>query len=63
MNQTLDAHLSDVGLLAFYLTHTLRGELSSALISFVMPHPMCTILSSLGGPKALLVPQGFVLPT
>ena len=29
----------------------------------VMPHPMCTILSSLGGPKALLVPQGFVLPT
>ena len=27
------------------------------------PAPMCTILSFLGGPKALLVPQGFFLST
>ena len=27
------------------------------------PAPICTILSFLGGPKALLVPQGFVPPT
>ena len=26
------------------------------------PTPVCMILSSLGGPKALLVPQGFVFP-
>ena len=26
------------------------------------PAPVCMILSSLGGPKTLLVPQGFVFP-
>ena len=62
MNQALNAYLSNVGLLASCLTHTLRGEPFSALIPSVTLRPMCTILSSLGGPKALLIPQDFVLP-
>ena len=40
-NQALDAHLSDVGLLAFCLTHTFRRESSSTLIPSVMPPPLC----------------------
>ena len=59
MNQTLDAHLSDVGLLAFYLTHTLRGEPSSALISFVTPHPHMHVIVLFGWLEGSLSPSRF----
>ena len=39
MNQALNAYLSNVGLLASCLTHTLRGEPSSALIPSVTLRP------------------------
>ena len=64
MNQALDAHLSDVGLLAPNASPT-PSEESRPWLRYHLSCPtlVCTILSSLGGPKALLVPQGFVPPT
>ena len=62
MNQALNTHLSDVGLLAPSASPT-PSEESHPRLRYHLSHPapICTILSSLGGSKALLVPQGFVL--
>ena len=40
-----------------------HGFIHAKRVMLSRPAPMCTILSSLGGSKTLLVPQGFVLPT
>ena len=59
MNQALDAHLSDVGLLASCLTHTFRGEPSSALIPFITPRPHVHDIVLFGRPKGSLSPSRF----
>ena len=59
MNHALDAHLSDVGLLASCLIHTLKGEPSSALIPSVMPCPHVHDIFLFGRPEGSLSPSRF----
>ena len=64
MNQALNTHLSDVGLLAPSASPTpSEGSRSRLWYHLLCPTPMCMILSSLGGLKSFLVLHGFVLLT
>ena len=59
MNQALNAYLSNVGLLASCLTHTLRGEPSSALIPSVTLRPHVHDIVLFGRPEGSLSPSRF----
>ena len=59
MNQALNAYLSNVGLLASCLTHTLRGEPSSALIPSIMPRPNVHDIVLFGYPEGSFSPSRF----
>ena len=59
MNHALDAHLNDVGILASCLTHTLRGEPSSALIPSFTPRPHVHDIVLFGWPEGSFSPSRF----